>query len=50
MMRGMNDATVKRRRWFRFGLQLLALVTVAAVGSWGYVVGRPWWREHLFAR
>jgi hypothetical protein len=41
----MTDAPVKRRRRFRFGLRtLLAVVTVAAVASWGYLVGWPLWR------
>src|SRR6478672_3849658 len=35
---------VARRRRFRFGLRtLLAAVTLAAVGSWAYWFGWPWW-------
>jgi hypothetical protein len=38
----MNETKTKRR--FRFGLRtLLIVVTLAAVGSWGYFVGWPWW-------
>jgi hypothetical protein len=36
---------VARRRRFRFGLRtLLAVVTLAAVGSWAYWFGWPWWQ------
>jgi hypothetical protein len=36
-----------KRRWFRFGLRtLLVVVTLAAVGSWGYWVAWPWLREY----
>jgi hypothetical protein len=39
----MTDAKPKRR-WFRFSLRtLLVLVTLAAVGSWAYWIGWPWW-------
>ena len=35
------------RRRFRFGLRtLLAVVTLAAVASWGYWIGWPWWLVH----
>ncbi len=38
--------TAKPRR-FRFGLRtLLAVVTLAAVGSWGYWVAWPWWQAY----
>ena len=36
-----------KRRRFRFGLRtLLAVVTLAAVASWGYWVAWPRWREY----
>src|SRR5689334_17695696 len=35
------------RRRFRFGLRtLLAVMTLAAVGSWGYWVAWPWWAAY----
>ena len=38
------DQPVATRRRFRFGLRtLLAVVTFAAVGSWMYWIGWPWW-------
>ena len=41
-----SSPTIRRRR-FRFGLRtLLAVVTLAAVGSWAYCVGWPWWKLH----
>ncbi len=40
---GMSEPIATRRR-FRFGLRtLLAAVTLAAVGSWAYWFGWPWW-------
>ena len=34
-------------RRFRFGLRtLLAGVTLAAIGSWAYWFGWPWWKEY----
>ena len=45
---GMDNAPAKPRRRFRFGLRtLLAVVTLAAVGSWGYWVVWPWWERYL---
>jgi len=42
----MDQPTTTRRR-FRFGLRtFLAVVTLAAVGSWAYWVGWPWWLVH----
>jgi hypothetical protein len=42
----MSDAKPERR-WFRFGLRtLLAAVTLAAIGSWGYWVAWPWWQGY----
>ena len=44
MMPEMDQPPAIRRRWFRFSLRmLLAVVTLAAVGSWGYWIGWPWW-------
>jgi hypothetical protein len=41
-----SSPTIRRHR-FRFGLRtLLAVVTLAAVGSWGYWVAWPWWQEY----
>ena len=41
------DQLPATRRRFRFGLRtLLAVVTLAAVASWGYWVGWPWWKLH----
>jgi hypothetical protein len=35
------------RRRFRFGLRtLLVVVTLAAVASWGYWIGWPWWADY----
>ncbi len=35
------------RRRLSFGLRtLLAVVTLAAVASWGYWFGWPWWQMH----
>jgi hypothetical protein len=46
-MRTMEFSPAIRRRRFRFGLRtLLAVVTLAAVGSWAYCVGWPWWKLH----
>jgi hypothetical protein len=46
-MLGMDNAPAKPRRRFRFGLRtLLAVVTVAAVASWGYWVAWPWWQAY----
>jgi hypothetical protein len=42
----MTDAEPKRR-WFRFSLRtLLVVVTLAALGSWAYWIGWPWWLIH----
>ena len=39
--------TKPKRRWFRFSLRaLLAVVTLAAVGSWAYWVAWPWWQAY----
>ena len=39
----MDQPPTSRRR-FRFGLRtLLAVVTFAAIGSWVYWIGWPWW-------
>jgi hypothetical protein len=36
-----------KRRWFRFSLRtVFVLVTLAAVGSWTYWIGWPWWLMH----
>ena len=36
--------TKPKRRWFRFSVRtLLVVVTFAAVGSWVYWIGWPWW-------
>jgi hypothetical protein len=44
---GMDNAPVKSRRRFRFGLRtLLAVVTLAAVASWAYWIGWPWWLDY----
>jgi hypothetical protein len=44
---GMIDVPTTRRRWFQFRLRtLLALVTFAAVASWAYWIGWPWWLLH----
>jgi hypothetical protein len=44
--------TKPKRRWFRFSLRtLLIVVAAAAMASWGYWVGWPWWslhREQMF--
>jgi len=41
----MDQPTTSRR--FRFGLRnLLVVVTLAAVGSWAYWFGWPWWSLH----
>ena len=46
MMPEMDQSPATRRR-FRFGLRtLLAVVTFAAVASWGYWVAWPWWQEY----
>jgi hypothetical protein len=43
----MNNAPSEHRRWFQFRLRtLLVVVTLAAVASWGYWVGRPWWQNY----
>ena len=42
----MNDSS-DRRRWFQFRLRtLLVVVTLAAVASWGYWFGWPWWQNY----
>jgi len=42
----MNEAKPKRR-WFTFGLRtLFVMVTLAAIGSWAYWVGWPWWMDY----
>ena len=39
--------TNPKPRWFRFSLRaLLVLVTRAAVASWGYWIGWPWWENY----
>jgi hypothetical protein len=39
------DQPAAPRRRFRFGLRtLLIVVTLAAVGSWAYWIGWPWWQ------
>src|SRR5436190_15761270 len=43
---GMDQPLATRHR-FRFGLRtLLVVVALAAVASWGYWVGWPWWQSH----
>ena len=47
----MTDASQPsdQRRRFRFSLRmLLAVVTLAAVASWGYWIGWPWWERQRF--
>jgi hypothetical protein len=48
---------IDRRRWFHFGYRfslrtLMTLVTVAAIGTWGYLEGWPrlvvYWQERQF--
>ncbi len=42
----MNEAKPKRR-CFRFGLRtLFVVVALAAVGSWAYWIGWPWWMNY----
>jgi hypothetical protein len=41
------DQPIAPPRRFRFGLRtLLAVVTLAAVASWGYWIGWPWWQAY----
>jgi hypothetical protein len=41
------DQPAPTRRRYRFGLRtLLAVVTLAAVGAWGYWIGWPSWKIH----
>ena len=41
--------TKPKRRWFRFSLRtLLTVVMLAAMSSWAYRFGWPWWRDREY--